>query len=61
MSILEKLDYAGVAEFTLPFAPGDKSKVRICEQCDYCFYVDLNKTEMAQLIAELQAIHEEMV
>lgn len=39
----------------------DKKTVNVSECCDYYFERDLNKEQFGRLIAELQALHSQMV
>jgi hypothetical protein len=34
--------------------------VKVWETCDHCYEVELSKTQLAQLIAALQAMHDKM-
>lgn len=57
MTVLKELDEAGVFEVTLK---ENATKARFEESCDSYFSHDLNKDELAELINELQALHDQM-
>ena len=39
----------------------DRKTLRVGECCDFYFSTDLTKDQVAQLIVELQSLHDEMV
>lgn len=39
----------------------DKTTIELSEECDCCFGTVFNKAALAILIAELQAIHDQMI
>lgn len=57
-SILTKLYREDVVSFELN---EEMTAVTVCEECDEWFHVVLNKQEVAQLIQELQELHDQMV
>ena len=61
MSVLERLaDYSEgrIVSFELS---ADKTTVEVREECDGYFSVTLGKASFGQMIAELQAMHSQMV
>ena len=57
MEILKKLSDKNVVFFELN---NEKTLMNVTEGCDLCFFVDLNKQEVKQLIEELTELYETM-
>jgi uncharacterized Fe-S cluster-containing MiaB family protein len=57
MTILERLQDR-IVDFTLH---EDKRGINLDECCDHYFRVELSKEEFGQMIAELQALHDQML
>jgi len=56
MTILEKLEESSIVGFEI--APNGRLIIQEC--CDYYYKTWLTKTEVAQLIEELKALHKQM-
>ena len=57
MSILDKLVENRIVSFNLS---KDKESIKLFEECDLCFDVDLSKEEFKQLIDELTELYNSM-
>lgn len=60
MKILDELQDGDNRIVTFEFKD-DRKTIEVCEACDYYFSVDMNKEQFGRFIAELQALHAQMV